>query len=423
MASNTQSLGGVTPYNTGYVNALTLLGRPELDAMIQLSRDGTPKVFPPSFNADYQTVPADYVQAFSETGSRNLVPLVQYDSKSRMIQMKPLGETFLRLFSLRFNKQLQPSQYMNLINFTDLNAQKMGMKEIGRQIKDSIARMYNTREQLLAAMLFQGNVWVDKNGEILPNSTNAVYTSNVGIPSGNTGQLNVFGTGNLLSVGWENTGSAQPDLDVLSVRQAAVRLTGYPTRHAFYGINVPGYLSQNARLSTYFYRDVFRQDGVGTTYIDTAEFATGMLGLNWIPAWASFYIVGLEYPGSIPSPYSATPSLYGPSVYPNNTSGIPQIASMVGSSMVTFTPDPGEYNFIRHYEGKYPLPDSTNIIIKPMPIPENDGATDLPLNTPAGMWMYMKAIDDPTTLGLFFGDTYSSWITVPQAIFQGTTNF
>ena len=421
------SLAGAGVYGSSYTSLQSLLGRPVLKKMIQLTRNGLPAVFPASFYADKDSVPTNFAQAFAEIGQRNLAPLTQYDSKAREVQELPIGETLFTLFSSRFELPLKVTDFKNLINFEDLNMQKMGMKAVGKILKSGITRSKNTREQIMASALFQANTWVDKDGGILPSATNAVYTANYGIPTGNTGQLNLFGSGNFLTIGWESTASAVPDLDIINLRQGAVRLTGYPIEYAAYGISVPGYLTQNARLNTYFYRDVFRQGGAGQTFIDTGETAMKLLGLTWLPAWASFYIKGAEYPTSTPSPYAASVPLYGPSLYPNNiiNPNAPQVASMVGSSAVTFVPDPGECNWIRHYEGEYPIPTKWGPQMNSPDgmMAEEASFMESDYENAVGIWAYLMPGHNPTTMTIYFGDTYGCFIPIPAAIMQGTTNF
>jgi hypothetical protein len=420
------SLATTGIYGSGYTSQSSLLQRPFLTKMVELTRNGLPDPLPATWYADKQAVPKNYAQAFTDIGMRNLAPVLAYDGKAITIQEKALGETFFTLLHSHFELPLRVSDFMSLIKFESLDEQNMGYQEIGRQIKSGVTRMHNLRSQLNAAMIFQGNVWIDKEGGLLPSSTNAVWTTNYGVPTGNTGQLNVFGTGNFLTVGWENTGSAVPDLDILNLRQAAIRLTGYPIKHALYGINVPGYLTQNTRLNNYFYRDVFRSDGAGQTFIDTGELAMrGLLGLNWIPAWASFWIKGLEYPMSTPSPYSTAYNPTGPSLYPNNTAGTPAVASMVGSSAVTFVPDPAECAWLRHFEGKYPVPNTPFGIISPDGNFESmaAGALSKYFDIVTGMGVYAQVLANQSSLVIGFVDTYGPWAQIPQAIFQGTTSF
>ena len=65
---------------------------------------------------------------------------------------------------------------------------------------------------------------------------------------------------------WDNAAS-DIDKQLLNLRQVATRLSGYPLKYAFYGKNVPTYLTNNTKLQNYFVRNA----GDNTQYLSTAE--------------------------------------------------------------------------------------------------------------------------------------------------------
>ncbi len=224
------------------------------------------------------------------------------------------------------NIVLPVKDYVNLLNYTDLSKQKLGIDEVSRQIREARWSQDNLRISALTSMLFQTEIWYDGLGNLLPSSTGAQTTVNYGVPTGNQNQLDVFGTGSpIISATWA-TNTTPIDKQIQSLHQAAVQLTGYELKHAFYGKNVPSYLTSNTNLGNYFFRDAYGPDAFGPTYVATADIPNPLLGLTWHKAYQSFF-------------------------YDQNGNR----QTLVGDDQVVFTPEPSTA-WIGFLEGTYPVP-------------------------------------------------------------------
>ncbi len=155
---------------------------------------------------------------------------------------------------------------------------------------------------------------------------------NYGVPTGNQNQLDVFGTGSpIISATWA-TNTTPIDKQIQSLHQTAVQLTGYELKHAFYGKNVPGYLTSNTNLGNYFFRDSYGPGAFGPTYVATADIPNPLLGLTWHKAYQSFF-------------------------YDQNGNR----QTLVGDDQVVFTPEPSTA-WIGFLEGTYPVPTRAGIV-------------------------------------------------------------
>ena len=182
---------------------------------------------------------------------------------------------------------------------------------------------------------------------------------------------------------WDNA-AADIDTQLLKLRQIAGRLSGYPLKYAFYGKNVPGYLTGNAKLQNYFVRSA----GDTNQYLSTADIPSPLLGLTWLPAYDAFF-------------EDATGTLQ----------------NLVGDDQVVFTPDPTP-DWIGWLEGTYPVPTSVGNV-------GTDAADTLrsSVTTAAGMFAYGVLSTDPVTIKMVAGDTFLPVLKVPKAVFQATVKF
>ncbi len=187
----------------------------------------------------------------------------------------------------------------------------------------------------------------------------------------------------MLDASWDNA-AADIDRQLLNLRQTAARLSGYPLRYAFYGKNVPTYLTGNAKLTNYFVRNA----GDDASYLSTAEIPSPLLGFTWVPAHDAFF---------------------------EDANGVLQ--PLVGDDQVAFTPDPTP-DWIGWLEGTYPVPTTVGAVA-------GDAAQSLRANvtTAAGLFAYGVLSTDPVTVKMVAGDTFLPVLKVPKAIFIATVKF
>jgi hypothetical protein len=370
-----------------YVSINDILGAPNLCGIIQSTVSGIPNPFPPGYFQVDQTVDGDTGEYKVFSGSRTNATISPYGAPSKNRQLREIGIKTVKLLHSVENIVLPVKDYVNLLNYNDLAKQKLGIDEVSRQIREARWTQDNLRISALTSMLFQTQIFYDNLGNLLPSSTGAQTTVTYGVPAGNQNQLDVWGTGNpIISTAWSNN-TATIDKQIQALHQAAVELTGYELKHAFYGKNVPNYLTSNTGLGNYFYRANYDADAFGPQYIATADIPNPLLGLTWHKAYQSFF-------------------------YDQN--GNKQ--TLVGDNQVVFTPEPSTA-WIGFLEGTYPVPTKAGIVTPAEP------AVVSAMETKAGMFAYGMASADPPTAKIVYGDTFLPVLKVPSAIFVATVSF
>src|SRR5262249_15760083 len=152
-------------------------------------------------------------------------------------QLRNVEEVPFKLVHVAENVNFPMHQFRNLIDKGSLNIDEKGIREITRQVREARKNVDNLRVAALTHVLFTGQIYFDRQGNVLTASSGAKTTVDFAVPSGNKNQLNWDGNGNLLSAGWQ-TAATDIATQLINLRRAAERLTGYELRHAFYGRNV-----------------------------------------------------------------------------------------------------------------------------------------------------------------------------------------
>ncbi len=360
-----------------------VLGGPNLCGVIQGTTTGIANAFPPGFYQVDKTVDRDTGQYTRVTGTRTVARMAAYGSPSQQRNLKGVEAVPVKLIHTVESILLPTADYMNLLDYDDASAQQRGIQEVTRQVRSFRANFDNLRVAALTSMLFQGAIYSDGHGNLLPNATGAKTSVTFNVPAGNMGQLDPLGTGQILTSSWDDT-SADVDAQLLTLRQLAARLSGYPLRYAFYGKNVPAYLTNNVKLQNYFVRDA----GDTASYLSSAEVPSPLLGFTWRPAHDAFF---------------------------EDANGVLQ--PLVGDDQVAFTPDPTP-DWIGWLEGTYPVPTSVGTV-------SGDAAQTLrsSVTTAAGLFAYGVLSTDPVTVKMVAGDTFLPVLKVPKAIFIATVKF
>jgi hypothetical protein len=362
-------------------NINDILGGPNLVGMIQATTSGIPDPFPAEFYRVDNQVDGDTGEYTVFNGQRATATLSAYGAPSKAAQFLNVGKKAVKLIHSIESISLPVSAYINLLAYNDLSKQRLGIAEVTRQIKEFKRRFSNLRVAAMTSALFQGQINFDSAGNLLPNATNAATVVSYGIPSGNIGHLDPFNTGSpiLGATPWNNA-STPIDQQIQALLQAAVQLTGYELKHAFYGMNIPHYLTNNTNLGNYFYRNRSFNDG----FVETADIPNPLLGLTWHKAYYSFF-------------------------QDQNGNNQP----LVGNDQILFTPDPSP-DWIGVLEGSYAVPSDIGRVST------NEASVLEQMQIAHGMFAYGRQIDDPVTAKIVAGDTFLPAIKNPQAIFIAT---
>ena len=361
-----------------------VLGGPNLCGVIRGTATGIPNVFPDGFYQVDKTVDRDSGEYHRVSGTRTVARIAAYGSPSQQRNLRGVDAVPVKLIHTVESFLLPTADYLNLLQFDDTAKQQRGIAEVTRQVREFRKNFDNLRVAALTQLLFQGAIYWDGAGNLLPTSSGAKTIADFGVPALNKGQLDPLNEGaNVIDVTWDNA-AANIDKHLLKLRQVAARLTGYPIKYAFYGKNVPTYLTNNTKLQNYFVRNA----GDNTQYLSSADIPSPLLGLTWRPAYEAFF-------------EDATGTLQG----------------LCGDDQVVFTPEPST-DWLGWLEGTYPVPTSVGTV-------SVDAADALrgSVTTAAGMFAYGVVNTDPVTVKMVAGDTFLPVLKVPKAIFIATVNF
>ena len=352
-----------------------LLASRNLIGLIQGVVSGVPdNLVPTGFFTTARACEGNRATYFKVNGTRQTARLVQYGSASQKRELRGISEVPITLLHTFEHENHPAAVYMNLINENNEQKQKLGMMTVSRQIRMFGDLFRNLRISSLYSALALGGIYFDAEGNLLSSSTGATLAVDFRIPAGNTGQLDVFGDGDLLTAKWS---VATTDLfgQIKAVKDAAVKLTGYPLKYAFYGRNIPGYFAAN----TYF-KEMMQGSPRLAEATAASELPDPLAGLSWRSVSEAMFV---DADGNLPAWFDA--------------------------DTVVFTPEPSPdwYEFL---EGTYPVPRTSNL--------SQDAAEAMrTMQEVAGPFSYAEITMDPPGVKHYAGDTFLPVIKVPSAIF------
>ncbi len=210
------------------------------------------------------------------------------------VAVNPVGD--VRVSCARFHEKVRLlGEFLgNLSPIIGPNSQvdTGGQSYIARQTVH-LAEKYNNTVELLTTGMFQDNLYFQLAGDNLLPVIGAPTAPALGIqipfqlPSGNKNQLNLLGTGNILNIGWQNTG-APLIKNCLQVQAAMTQLSGYQPRH--FWMNSLGWynvlLNQEVRNTAGSANTPFAEyDRVPEMAVDgmpQPEFAAQLRGIPWV---------------------------------------------------------------------------------------------------------------------------------------------
>jgi hypothetical protein len=150
----------------------------------------------------------------------------------------PVGATYLSCARFHEKVPLNFEKLSNLSSVVGPNSavDQGGQDYVRRQVR-TLAQKMNNAVELMAAGMCRGQFYLNQIGDSFyptltqPTAAGAIYvTVNFQVPSGNQNQLNMFSTGNLLTVSWLNPGAPLIQ-DLANVSAAYAKLNGFVLRH------------------------------------------------------------------------------------------------------------------------------------------------------------------------------------------------
>lgn len=166
-----------------------------------------------------------------------------------------------------------------------------GQSYIARQTVH-LAEKYNNTIELMTTGMFQDNLYFQMAGDNLLPVIGAPTAPNVGIqipfqiPAGNKNQLNLLGTGNIIQVGWQNTG-APLIKNCLQIQAAMTQLSGYQPKHfwmnslMWYNVLLNSEVRNTAGSANTPFAMYDRVPEKAVDGMDQPEFAAELRGIPW----------------------------------------------------------------------------------------------------------------------------------------------
>ena len=356
-----------------------------LTGVIQAVKSGIPNPLPDAYLNATRKVSGNKAEYYKITGTRQVARIAQYGSPAARQNLREIDLVPVTLIHAFESQQWPLALTLALTKMTDLSKDHLGEQTASYWSKEFKKRFSNLRVTSAMQALFNGIIYVDSSGNVLPNSTGNAYSINFQVPAGNQSQLNVFGAGNLLTAGWQ-TASTDIITQLIKIKAAALKLTGYEITTAYYSDEIPSYIGANTIAQQY----LVRNPAMNQAYIgNPSTVPDGFGGIkHWIYAGQTFY---------------------------DDKSGNHQ--NILGANKVVFTPD-HDPEWFEFFEGSFPVPRSV--------LPQmNQTAAEVLSNVSEefGMFGYGQLALNPPQVEQFAGDTFLPVLKVPGAIFQATVNF
>lgn len=354
-----------------------LLGYKSLTGVVSDQKAGIPAdILPPAFLSSRKPCEGNQAQWLAVKGTRRTARLVQYGAPSRRRSREGVTERAAVMIHSYEHEYHDVSTLMMLKNFDNPEIQAMGTKLVDRQSANFRTLFNNLELASIYCCLAKGLVYFDEYGNLLPTSAGAVVSVDFKVPAGNKNQCST-----VIATKWPTVTAHIID-QLRGMRELALKTSGYPLAHVFYGSSIPGWLMANTEV-----KEILKADAVLA-----ASFRSGIVpeGFGGIPHWHQ--VVGMFF---------------------EDQNGTNQ--DLFAADTVVFTPEPSP-DWWEILEGSYPVPTGLSI---------GGGATEMLGNFQKvyGKYSYATLTTDPPGIKHLAGHTFLPVLKVPSAIFIADVDF
>lgn len=361
-------------------NLEQIIGYAALLGVIERIKNGVPNPLPKEFMTITKDTVGDSGKYTRITGTRKVARLVMRGAPARRVEQKLIEDIPVKLLNSFEELMLDPQVLLNLRKLDDYSRDK-GKQEVARQTKNFVQRGINLRVVAACQVLANGILYFDADYNLLPSSSGAVFSVDYAVPANNKNQIN-----GLIDVSWSDT-TANIPRQLAQLQELSLQTTGYEIETAFYGRNLPSYISQNDYTEEYMARHQEMRDqyltGMNGKKLGGA-IPQGLFGIkNWVPVNTAFYEDDTDT---------------------NQT--------IFGVDQVVFTPaiDDSMSEWWETIEGSTLVPTTVDI--------QTDAMAALnSMKEAQGMYAYGKVHDNPAGIVMRSGDCFLPAIKVPAAIF------
>ncbi len=259
---------------------------------------GLPKPLPaPFYSISPTEVVGVNVQWEATFGDRQVAQATDPMSPSRRIEsqanQRPQAVAVASRTNFVLDTDLLTFMQSN-IPFLQNRAKQIFMKKAA----DFKQRTQNLITSMPHAALGYGAIFLDGNGNLLPNSTGAVQTVNFnltyganaanvagGVPLTKTSNWpNTTGAANIVG-DWSNT-STDITASLRALDESFTFTSNYQAVHILYGKSIPSYLFDNTSVQTL----LTRQPQVNREFWDANQVPQGFAGYQWHPFYKAYYV-------------------------------------------------------------------------------------------------------------------------------------
>ena len=310
-------------------------------------------------------------------GTRKVARTIRYNGKSAVRNVSGVDTIPVKALFSAEHLDFDVAKLINLRGLGNGNVQEgIAMQEINRRLAEARQLQQNLRNASVHLSLLDGILYRDVEGNLLPSSVGAVYTTDWAIPAGNKDQITDSAGSTIIDAKWS---TAATDIigHVNKIKSRALDQTGYPLKYAIYGPNILGNVMGNTAAVNLMQSSPVFNSGI----IESGEFPNPFLGLTWIRGDQFFWS---DNDGTIRRPVGADDVVFLPE------------------------PDPSWYDLV---ETSYLWTDKEGVAMN---------MNDITLKM--GPSIQMKIESDPVTASAIYRDAFLPTINVPAAIFIADTN-
>lgn len=238
---------------------------------------GVPRTLPSALFKPSPTKPrTDKVEWIEYKGNRQGARVVARSSPSRARELPGATRRYATALNFKETMTIDPEMQDALKSDNPLVNRNAQVKFINDMA--NFREFFETsRTNAVASLFVNGAIFVDANGQLLPNSTGAVETIGPGIATAQ--QLTKDGAGGTYSLGDFSVSTTNIGGALRGYRDTLRKANNYLADTVIYGTNMPDYLAKNTTLKEYF----ARYPEVRASLVANNEIPNGTLGFNWIP--------------------------------------------------------------------------------------------------------------------------------------------
>lgn len=252
-----------------------------LTTAVQTVKTGIPNVLPDVFWSTKEQILGDKASYIQYTGTRAVAKVTPYGSPPRQTRKLDISDKSVRLLHASEEMPFSQELYDIFRAWEDYKPQQArALQQIDHQATQFRQRFDNLRVAATTMVLgAAGLLYFDVDGNLLPTSSGADLTVDMGVQANNKNQLN-----GIIAASWATT-STDIISQIINLKVQAAKDTGYPLKYALYGKKIPGYFAANTTVQNFMARNSAMND----FFLKTMEIPNGFMDLQWIPVYTAFF--------------------------------------------------------------------------------------------------------------------------------------